>query len=104
MTKKEPKYREFKEYLLDKLKDPEHALEYLNAAFQDQDESVFLLAVKNVLEAQGGSMAAVADEANLQRQSLYKMLSTNGNPRLTSLRSVLHVMGYDLAIQPFKNK
>lgn len=102
--KKQKNYREFKEYLLEKLKDPELALEYLNTAFEDENEAVFLIAVKNVLEAQGESMASIADEANLKRQSLYKMFSENGNPRLTSLRSVLHVMGYDLAIQRFKNK
>jgi DNA-binding phage protein len=51
MTKKEPKYREFKDYLFEKLKDPEHAFAYLNTAFDDEDERVFLLALKNVLQA-----------------------------------------------------
>jgi probable addiction module antidote protein len=70
----------------------------------DEDERVFLLALKNVLEAQGGDMTAVAKEAQLTRQSLHKILSKKGNPRLTSLRSVLHVLGYDLAIRSFKNR
>lgn len=104
MIKKQKQYREFKEYLLDKLKDPERALAYLNAAFDDEDERVFLLALKNVLEAQGGDMSAIAEEAQLSRQSLHKILSKNGNPKLTSLRSVLHALGYDLAIQPYKNR
>jgi len=104
MIKKQPEYREFKEYLLEKLKNPERAFAYLNAAFDDEDERVFLLALKNVLEAQGGDMTAVAKEAQLTRQSLHKILSKKGNPRLTSLRSVLHVLGYDLAIRSFKNR
>ena len=104
MTKKEPKYREFKDYLFEKLKDPERAFAYLNEAFDDEDERVFLLALKNVLQAQGGDMTVVAEQAHLTRQSLHKILSENGNPRLTSLRSVLHVLGYDLAIRPFKNR
>jgi len=102
MTKKQHKYREFKDYLLEKLKDPQRALEYLNAAFDDEDERVFLLALKNVLQAQGGDITAVAEEAKLSRQSLYKILSKKGNPKLNSLRSILHAIGYDLAIQPFK--
>lgn len=53
MTKKQPQYREFKEYLLEKLKDPERALTYLNAALDDEDKRVFLLALRNVLQAQG---------------------------------------------------
>ena len=104
MIKKQPEYREFKEYLLEKLKDPERALAYLNAAFDDEDERVFLLALKNVLQAQGEDMTAVAQEAQLTRQSLYKILSKSGNPKLTSLRSILHVLEYDLAIQPFKGR
>jgi len=104
MTKKEPQYREFKDYLLEKLKDPEHAFAYLNTAFDDEDDRVFLLALKNVLQAQGGDMTAVAEQAHITRQSLHKILSEQGNPRLTSLRSILHVLGYDLAIRPFKSR
>lgn len=97
-------YREYNELLLEQLQDPELVLLYLNEAFHDEDQRVFLLALKNVLEAQGGDMTAVAQEANLSRQNLYKVLSAKGNPTLTSLRSVLHTLGFELAIQPFKNK
>ena len=101
---KKQQYREFKEYLLEKLKDPERALAYLNAAFDDEDERVFLLALKNVIQAQGEEITAIADETQLTRQSLYKILSKNGNPKLTNLRSILHALGYDLAIQPLRNR
>lgn len=97
-----PRYREFNEYLIEKLRDPELALAYINEAFHDEDQRVFLLALKNVLEAQGGDMTAVAEEASLSRQNLYKVLSEKGNPKLHSLRSILHVLGYELAIQPLK--
>lgn len=100
MTK--PRFREFKDYLLEKLKEPEQALAYLNEASLDEDQRVFLLALKNVLEAQGGDMSAVAEEARLSRQNLYKVLSEKGNPQLNSLRSILHALGYELAIQPLK--
>lgn len=100
MTK--PRYREFKEYLLEKLKDPETALAYLNEASLDDDQRVFLLALKNVLEAHGGDMAAVAEEARLSRQSLYKVLSAKGNPQLNNLRSILHTLGFEIAIQQSK--
>lgn len=96
------KYREFKDYLLEKLKNPEEALAYLNEALLDEDQRMFLLALKNVLEAQGGDMTAVAEEANLSRQNLYKVLSEKGNPQLKSLRPILHALGYELAIQPMK--
>ncbi|MCX5925388.1 MAG: putative addiction module antidote protein [Candidatus Dependentiae bacterium] len=97
-------YRAYSDFLLEKLRDPQRALAYLNEAFNDEDQRVFLLALKNVLEAQGGDITSVAQAANLSRQNLYKVLSPKGNPKLTSLRSVLHALGFELAIQPFEHK
>lgn len=59
-------YKEYNELLLEQLQDPELALAYLNEAFHDEDQRVFLLALKNVLEAQGGDMTAIAQEADLK--------------------------------------
>ncbi len=96
------KHKDFQEYLLQKLQDPREAHAYLNAALMDEDQRVFLLALKDVLEAQGGDMITLAEQADLNRENLYRMLSKKGNPKLTSLRSVLHVLGLELAIQPYK--
>ena len=96
------KHKDFQEYLLNSLRDPKEALAYLNEALIDEDQRVFLLALKDVLEAQDGDMSALAREAQLNRENLYRMLSSKGNPKLTSLRSVLHVLGLELAIQPHK--
>lgn len=95
-------HQDFQEYLLNLLQDPKEALAYLNEALKDQDQRVFLLALKEVLEAQNGDMSALAREAELNRENLYRMLSSKGNPKLTSLRSILHVLGLELAIQPYK--
>jgi probable addiction module antidote protein len=95
-------HRDFQEYVTKLLQDPEEALAYLNAALMDEDQRVFLLALRDVLEAQDGDMSALALEAQLNRENLYRMLSDKGNPKLTSLRSVLHVLGLELAIQPYK--
>jgi probable addiction module antidote protein len=94
-------HRDYREYLLKKLQDePEFARMYLNEALADDDQRVFLLALKNVLEAYNDNMSAVAREAQLSRQNLYGILSERGNPKLTSVRSVLHVLGLKLAVQP----
>lgn len=42
------------ESLLEALKDPEEALEYLNVALLDEDQEVFLLALEHILRAQQG--------------------------------------------------
>lgn len=93
------KHRDYRESLLQDLQDPKESLAYLNAALIDEDQRVFLLALKDVLEAQGGSFSKLSKEAQLNRENLYRMFSEKGNPKLTNLRSVLHVLGWELAIQ-----
>ena len=83
--------------LIDALRDPREAEEYLNASLEEEDPERFLLALRNVAEAQGG-MAQLADKANLNRESLYRMLSERGNPEFKSLEALLHALGFRLAV------
>ena len=41
----------YQKELIKRLKDPKHSLAYLNAAFLDEDPRIFLIALRNVLEA-----------------------------------------------------
>lgn len=84
--------------LVESLKDPCEAAAYLNAAIEEGDRAVFLLALRNVAEAHGG-MAAIARKANLSRESLYRMLSGKGNPEIKSLYTLLHAIGLRLAVE-----
>ncbi len=90
--------RTYEEYLLERLKDPEKALGYLNAALMDEDQRVFLQAIKDVLKAQGKDIATLAHLTNLNRENLYRMLSEKGNPRFSSLRSVLAALNMQLSV------
>ncbi len=83
------------------LKDPENAAGYLNAVIEEGDKDALLLALRNIAEAEGG-MAVVAERAHVKRESLYRMLSTSGNPALSNLLSILHGMGLKITIQPEK--
>lgn len=98
MTKKLTNYQED---LIEVLKDPREAAEYLNAAIDDGDKEVFLLAMRNVAEAHGG-MSVVARKARMNRESLYRMLSKKGNPELKSVFNLLHVVGLKISIEPEK--
>lgn len=93
MTKSKP----YQEYLMESLRDPRESKAYLNAALEEEDPELFLLALRNVAEAQGG-IAQLAEKANLNRESLYKMLSERGNPELRSLDALLHALGFRLAV------
>lgn len=84
------------------MKNHNGAAAYLNAAIGEGDRGVFLLALRNVVEANGG-MAAVSDKANLSRENLYRMLSKRGNPEIKSLLRLLHAMGFKLSIEAEAN-
>lgn len=89
----------YKEDLLKELKDPEYASAYLIQALESGDQAVFLLALRDVVEA-GGGASVVAREARIQRESLYKALSSRGNPRPTTLQGILKSVGLRLAVTP----
>ena len=97
------KLLDYQEELQKELQDPELAIAYLNETLKDEDPRLFLHALKNVLEAQSKDIATLAQKADLNREHLYRMLSLKGNPRLTSIVSVLNALGWELAVQPSEN-
>lgn len=89
---------DYKKGLLEDLKDPTYAAGYLTAAL-GEGEDVFLLAVRDVAQAHGG-MSALAHATKLNRENLYGMLSTNGNPRLSSITAILCKLGFEINFAP----
>jgi probable addiction module antidote protein len=89
----------YRDDLLESLKNPVESAAYLDAALESGDRSVFLLAVKDVTDANGG-VREVAATAHLNRETLYRTLSENGNPKLASLDSILHAVGLQLSVEP----
>ena len=56
-----------------------------------------LLSIRAVAEAYGG-LAAVAAQAGISRESLYRALSPKGNPTLKTLVAVLKTLGLRLSV------
>jgi probable addiction module antidote protein len=81
----------FAEILKPRLQDPAQAAKYLTACFEEGSD-VFLLGLRDVVEAQGG-IGRAAKSSRLNRESLYRLLSRRGNPRLSSLNAVLSSLG-----------
>jgi probable addiction module antidote protein len=92
------KTESYRESLLESLRNPEEAAQYLNACLEDEDARVFLLALRDVADARGG-IRSLSRDAHLNRESLYRMLSKSGNPSLDSLAAVLSACGLRLAVQ-----
>jgi probable addiction module antidote protein len=67
---------------------------YLEAALEDGDAVVVAAALGDIARASG--MSAIAREAGLGRESLYKALSPGGNPELATVLKVVRALGLRL--------
>ena len=91
---------DYYEFLIKHLrKNPAEAAAYLNAALEAGDKGAFLLALRNVLIAQGG-MTKISDRTKINRVSLYKMLSRNGNPAFENVLCLLQTAGIRFRVVP----
>ncbi len=66
--------KDFNETFAYELRDPEFALSYLKSCLEYENAENFLIALKEVVQANGG-MTKLAETTNLGRESLYKSLS-----------------------------
>ena len=90
-------------WLIERLKDPEEAAAYLEAAIEDGDQGVLMLALRHIAQARGG-VAAIARKAKLTREATYRMLSKSGNPELRSLTAILGAAGLRLSVKPIEQR
>ena len=99
MGKRSKKYKE--EFLYEQLKNPKEAAAYLNECLQDDDPTVFLIALRDVIKAHGG-ISKLAEEIERNRESLYRSFSAAGNPSINTLMDTLDVYGLQLSVRPAK--
>ena len=89
--------RDHHAWLLEQLADANFAAEYLNEAHRTS-RSIFLKALRNVAEAR--RMAVVARQAGVNRETLYRTLSAEGNPSLETYEAVLRALGLEYEFKP----
>ena len=82
--------------VVDFLDSAEAMVEYLNVALEEQDPAFFAKALGDVARARG--MTAIAEASGVGRQSLYRALSSDGNPRLETLFRVLGTLDLRLVV------
>jgi len=80
------------------LETAEDVVAYIEAAFEDGDPAIIKNALGVVARARG--MTAIAREAGVTREALYKALSEDGDPRLSTLLGVLKALGIRLSTKP----
>lgn len=72
--------------------------EYLNAALEDENPSVFLQAIADVAKARG--MTKLAKDTGLGRESLYKALAPGAKPRYDTVIKLVRALGVELHTSP----
>lgn len=86
-------------------KNPDRHARYLADTFEEEDApGAFLSALRDVARARGKSMQSLAESTSLNRESMYRMLSENGNPTFSSLTAVLDSLGFQFSVQEKKKK
>jgi probable addiction module antidote protein len=91
------KTRDFNETFAYELRDPEFAAGYLQACLEYETVDAFLIALKEIAQANGG-MTKLAEATSLGRESLYKTLSAQGNPEFKTLDAILSALGMRFSV------
>ena len=81
----------------DFLDTPEAIAAYIEAAFEDGDPTVITHALGVVARAKG--MSQMARDAGVTREALYKALTSEGDPKLSTFIGVLKALGMKLTAQ-----
>jgi probable addiction module antidote protein len=81
---------------------PEAIAAYLDAALEDGNSKLIAAALGDAARARG--MTALARETGLSRESLYRALSSDGNPELATVLKVLRAFGVRLEARTMEKK
>ena len=76
------------------LETEEDVAAYLEAALEEGDSALITAALGDIARAKG--MTQVARQAGLGRESLYKALSSSGNPEFSTILKVIQALGLRL--------
>ena len=84
------------------LRSPEEMAAYLEACLEEAnaDAAFIAKALGDIARAKG--MSQVARDAGLSRESLYKALSSEGNPEFATVLKVVQALGIKLNAEPMR--
>lgn len=80
----------------DRITDEEDVIAHLEAAFETGDPATIASMLGAVARSRG--VAEIARKAGVSRETIYSSLTSEGDPRLSTLTSVLSALGFVLSI------
>ena len=83
--------------------DPAYSVALLNDVLEDEETlpGELLIVLRQMAKAFGG-VTKVAEKAELNPTQMYRTLSAEGNPSLSSFTAILKAMGMRLAVKPIE--
>lgn len=70
--------------------------DYLTQAFLDEDPEMFIIALGHVAKKKG--IAQLAIDTGLNRESLYKALSSKGNPKWNTVQRIIKALNINIQV------
>ena len=83
--------------LADEIETREDVAGILEAALEENDPEFLFKIIGDIARSKG--MAQIAKDLNLNRESLYRSLSQEGNPSFLTIVKVLDILGFQLSVK-----
>ena len=93
---------DFHDHLEEELKNADAAAAYLNAAMEENDPDYLNIALGHVVRAHG--FTNISRESGIGRETLYDMLSEDGNPGMDKIHDILEACGLSVKVIPHEKE
>jgi len=84
------------------LDDAEMIADYLDVTLEDGDPALIAKALGSIARSKG--MTEIAKKTGITREGLYKALSADGDPKLSTFIGVLKSLGLRLSVKPLEER
>jgi probable addiction module antidote protein len=92
----------FESDLMEKLRNPQFASNYIMAAIIDNDMDFLRVALGDVAKAHG--ISKLAEETGINRRTLYKVFDEKGRPSFDLVAQIMESLGMEIQVRPKKSK
>lgn len=93
------KYKNIDDYIIDLLKNPEEAEEYLNASVEeymkDGNTKAFCIAIEHLVKSKS-SVTEFSQKNNLSRKQLYRIFKNEISPSMDLVFKILNSLGFKI--------
>ena len=102
-----PRKVKYENVLIERLKNPDEAVAYLNAALvefsEDGCQDAFALSIYYLAKA-NGNISRLAEDAGVCRKNMYKIFNNQQEPKFSTINKIMNALGYEFKVHPISEK